>query len=323
MSPANGHDKTTGIRPQEEVVRTALLNRELSDERIVDLVSRLEVPFDPCVIEWRVTNTSRNGKLRGQVMPYADQRAYTDRLNALFTPAGWSRSYEVHTGPAFPRGKDKIPCAKVIVACTVTISNIGSHSATGEEWADNENAGTIAEAQSFKRACCCFGLGRYLYDFEGVWVDLDERKRPRTAPELPRWATPDGWMNGLRPHLAGRYRSNGGQEKTASASGPLVTEIESLATSLGRGLYRGLLKDIARVWSPRDIHDTAVLNKVLEHMRGAERGLGRLKVAIEAAGPEPVTAILKSLGITSLERVESLETLKRIVVATEAAASKF
>lgn len=38
----------------------------------------LEVPFDPIVIEWRVTNTSKgkiNGSLRGQVIPYADQRA--------------------------------------------------------------------------------------------------------------------------------------------------------------------------------------------------------------------------------------------------------
>jgi len=45
------------------------------------------------VIEWRVTNTSKSGSPRGQVMPYADQRAYTDRLNALFTPAGWTRKY--------------------------------------------------------------------------------------------------------------------------------------------------------------------------------------------------------------------------------------
>jgi hypothetical protein len=34
------------------------------------------------------------------------------------------------------------------------------------------------EAQAFKRACSCFGLGRYLYHFSGVWVDLDDRKRP-------------------------------------------------------------------------------------------------------------------------------------------------
>ena len=49
------------------------------------------------MIEWRVTNTSKGGSPRGQVMPYADQRAYTDRLNTLVTPAGWTRRYTIHT----------------------------------------------------------------------------------------------------------------------------------------------------------------------------------------------------------------------------------
>jgi MoxR-like ATPase len=29
------------------------------------------------------------------------------------------------------------------------------------------------DAQAFKRACSCFGLGRYLYRFEETWVHLD------------------------------------------------------------------------------------------------------------------------------------------------------
>jgi hypothetical protein len=42
-------------------------------------------------------------------------------------------------------------------------SGLGSHSATGKTWTDNEDAGNSAKAQAFKRACSCFGLGRYLY----------------------------------------------------------------------------------------------------------------------------------------------------------------
>jgi hypothetical protein len=70
------------------------------------------------------------------------------------------------------------------------IDGLGSHSGLGEEWADNENAGTSAEAQAFKRASSCFGLGRYLYDLDGNWVDLDERKQPLSRPRLPDWALP-------------------------------------------------------------------------------------------------------------------------------------
>ena len=123
--------------------------------QIKELVSLLEVPFDPSVIEWRVINTSKgkmHGNLRGQVIPYADPRAHTDRLNALFSPAGWTRKYTVHTSANFQRSKDQQITAKVCVTCDLTIFGIGSHSPTGEEWADNENALTAAEAQAFKRS---------------------------------------------------------------------------------------------------------------------------------------------------------------------------
>jgi hypothetical protein len=36
------------------------------------------------------------------------------------------------------------------------------------------------EAQAFKRACSCFGLGRYFYRFAEMWVDLNENKQPKT-----------------------------------------------------------------------------------------------------------------------------------------------
>ena len=54
------------------------------------LLRELEAPFSPDHVQWRVTNTT-NDKKRGQVVPYADPRAYTDRLNTLFSPQGWTR----------------------------------------------------------------------------------------------------------------------------------------------------------------------------------------------------------------------------------------
>src|SRR5215471_18528834 len=79
-----------------------------SPERVRELFAALEVPFDATQIEWRVTHTTKNGQpIRGQVVPYADQRAYTDRLNSLFTPAGWTRKYSIHMSANFERSKDK------------------------------------------------------------------------------------------------------------------------------------------------------------------------------------------------------------------------
>ena len=295
---------------------------QFSPEKVKELVAALEVPFDPSQIEWRVINTSRD-RSRGQVIPYADQRTYTDRLNALFTPAGWTRKYAIHTSANFERSKDQKTAAKVLVTCELTVFGLGSHSATGEEWADNDNAGTAAEAQSFKRACACFGLGRYLYYFTGTWADLDDRKRPKSLPQLAGWATPTGWLQGLRPkNSSGSNSTTGAANANSSREGSVVAEIEAMAEPLGRGLFRGILRDLARVWNPREIEDTSVQRRVLEHMRCADRGLMRLKAALEKTGPKALAPILQELGLASLDRVDNLEMLKRIVLDLESTTAK-
>lgn len=328
MSRPNGH--INGSVPGEDQAHPSGLtgaticgqNAQFSPDQVCRFVELLEVPFDPAVIEWRVTNTSKsNGRLRGQVIPYADQRAYTDRLNALFTPAGWTRKYTVHTSANFQRTEDQKTTAKVFVTCEVTIFGLGSHSATGEEWPDDPNACTSAEAQAFKRACSCLGLGRYLYHFTGTWVDLDERKRPRKKPTLAGWATPEGWKQGLRPGKEpGPNKSGDTPVRQDETVEELVRQIEAMAQALGKGLYRGLLKSVARAWKPADVKDRNVLERLLAQMQAAEQGLSRLETAYLRTGAEPLAEIMHSLGIRDMNQVSSLEQLEKIVVALEAEA---
>ncbi len=341
MSPANGHANDSANIPSTAAQQFGAGDINMASgvtpaAKIKELIASLEVPFRPSVIEWRVTNTSKSGTPRGQVIPYADQRAYTDRLNTLVTPAGWTRKYAIHTSANFERSKDQKIVAKVLVTCELTIFGVGSHSATGEEFADDVNAGTSAEAQAFKRACTCFGLGRYLYYFTGTWVDLDDRKRPKTIPKLPDWATPEGWRRGLRPYAGenpkptehasagnggdgtGYRNGNGGSDQGDS----LVRGIEQMEQALGKRMYRGLLKAVARAWNPKDIREPAVQHKVLAHMQAANRGLRRLDAALDRVGPEPLTKILLSMNLQSLTQVDNLQTLHQIVLALEAVAQK-
>ena len=144
------------------------------------VLPELEVPFSPDQVRWRVTNTT-NDKKRGQIVPYAD-----------------SREYKVETMTNITRVKkgESIVSGKVLVTCTVMILGIGSHSGTGEEWADDDNGMTSADAQAFKRACSCFGLGRYFYDIPAIWVDLDQNRQPLRTPALSAWALPENWRKG-------------------------------------------------------------------------------------------------------------------------------
>lgn len=331
MSAPNGHadesfpSKINGF--EEAPTPTAfVIPPRFSSERLAQVVAELEIPFEAALIEWRVTNSSKD-KSRGQVIPYADQRAYTDRLNGLVTPAGWTRKYTIQTSPSFERSKDQKTVAKILVTCELTIFGIGSHSATGEEWADDDNATTAAEAQAFKRACACVGLGRYLYYFEGVWVDLNQNKRPKKLPQLPLWATPEGWRRGLRPdnRTAGSTQEPPEKQNTSRtekgsarvSDHSIVSQIEAMASLLGRALYRGILKSVARVWNPREIQDAIIEKRVLEHMLAADRGLIRLKSTLEKTGPEDLGKTLAFLNIPSLKRIDSLELLKKVVTSLE------
>jgi hypothetical protein len=340
MSPPNGRTipAMAGKDPTPESQPPGVLlgptpTAQFTREQINEFVAQLEAPFDPSVIEWRVINTSKgkvNGTPRGQVIPYADQRAYTDRLNGLFSPAGWTRKYSVHTSANFQRGSDQKTTAKVFVICDLTIFGIGSQSATGEEWADDENAGTSAEAQAFKRACSCFGLGRYLYHFTGVWVDLDDRKRPKTRPRLAGWATPDGWRQGLRPQQQAPNQEASqevpvskptampsGGEAMSNEHAELIRLIEGMAKPLGKRLFRGLLKTVARAWNPSDISEPTILRKLLADMQAGDRMLNQLAVILSEEGPDKLPPILHSLGLSSLDYVDNLDTLQKILASLE------
>ena len=297
----------------------------LSSEELKEVLHALTIPFDLAVIQWRVTESS-DDRTRGLMLPYADPRAYSDRLNDVFTPGGWSRKYAVQSSAPVQRGK-RGPAAKILVTCEVTIGRIGTNSGTGEEWSDKENALTGAEAQAFKRALSCFGLGRYLYDIDGEWVELDQHGLPTKIPRLPRWATPNGWIAGLRPKLRRNRRAlvrtnrHTGTGKCASPETnahhqSLLVAIEAAEQKIGKRLYRGLLKNVARVWSPDQIQETPVLEKVLAQMRGAERGMARLETAQARLTPETVQRISCSLNMP-LRKLEDLQTLHTLVLALE------
>jgi hypothetical protein len=275
------------------------------------LFAQLEVPFDPAQIKWRVMRTSNDGRT-GLLFPFADPRAYTDRLNQLFTPAGWTREYTISTVPSLTRvdrGK-VVVTSKVLVASAVTITRLGSHTGTGEEWADKENAVTAADAQAFKRACSCFGLGRYLYRFEETWVHLDQRGEPVALPVLPAWALPPGVT--MAP-------ANG---QAVDARGPvdhkLTAEIEGFRNTLGEHIYAEILRRAGHSRDARTIPNAERQKNVVDWMQATTRGLERLHALAGMAGDAQFTAIMRNLNIASIRHLPSLSTLKQLVADLEA-----
>jgi hypothetical protein len=284
------------------------------------LFTQLAEPFDPSEIKWRVTHTNRDGN-RGAVIAYADPRAYTDRLNQLFTPTGWTRSYQVSTVSSVTRMKrDRlIQTGKVLVTCTLTITGLGCHTGSGEEWADEQNAMTTAEAQAFKRAASCYGLGRYLYNFAEMWVPLDEYRQPVEFPKLPNWALPKGSVP-TKSHPAS------GSRPPAAQQGPIdqktTVRIEGFRLILGDPIFGEILWRVAHARQANAIPNAQLQANVVEAMERASRGISKAHSLAEQIGETSSIAILNKLRIESMTAIPGLQMLKTLVAELEREAAR-
>lgn len=155
------------------------------------------------------------------------------------------------------------------------------------------------------------------------------QSRGASADLRRRSWSPNGWFAGLRPkpkrNRRALVRANGhsgngapGGQNHGGNGQDLVIAIEAMEHKIGKRLYRGLLKRVARVWTPQQIRETAVLEQVLAQMRGAERGLARLEAAQARLTPETVQGIISSLNLPPA-KLENLQTLHTLVVALEQA----
>jgi len=313
----NGEVRTNGHAhsiPSEVVIQPL-------QPQLATLLDELQVPFAVSLVKWRSNETKTvDRQLHGLCLPYADPRAYKDRLNSLVSPIGWRDKYAITT-----------TSTKILVTCELTVDHLGCHSATGEEWSRNENAATAAEAQAFKRSCAGFGLGRYFYHFDGLWLALDSQKRPKVNPQLPEWATPEGWKRGLRPPA--KTTSEAEPEKTAlkdsvrelvrppeRAGKNVIQELRAMQPIIGAGLYRGLLKSLARVWNPTHIRDISLQHQVLRHMEAAQRGILRVEAASRLLEESVARDIFRSFDVNSFREVRDLHTLQQLLTALERAA---
>lgn len=141
------------------------------------LLAGLSAPFHPAHIEWKPQVTTKDGK-RALAAAYVDPRHYQYRLDQVVP--GWQTEYQFIK----PDGS--------LVKCRLTICGVARED-VGESDASENNTATSAVAQSFKRTCAAFGLGRYLYFLPQIWCDYDSQaKRIINPPALPNWALPEG-----------------------------------------------------------------------------------------------------------------------------------
>jgi hypothetical protein len=154
-----------------------------------DIYKKLKRPFHERAISWRAgaTNAKKNNNVATKciALAYIDARDVMQRLDDVFG-MNWQVRYSHAEN-------------KTICELSVLIDNNWITRANGAGDSDIEaEKGAISDA--FKRAAVMFGVGRYLYELPNDWVECDEWKHIKKPPQLPHWATPQGFDSGFTPN---------------------------------------------------------------------------------------------------------------------------
>lgn len=161
---------------------------------------KLKAPFPARSVSWRVGSTTGD-KSKGMALAYIDSRDVQQRLDEVCGPAGWQDRYEVHGNATI---------------CYLSLK-------IGDEWVTKaDGAGdTDVEAEkgrlsdSFKRAAVKWGIGRYLYDLESPWVEIEPAGRSFRIKKS-EYARLERLLGGEAPKAEGR----------SQVQTPLNSEIE-------------------------------------------------------------------------------------------------
>lgn len=114
--------------------------------------------------QWKI-QTGKPGQPKGSVVAYIDARDVMKLLDEVVGPENWKDEYAV--------------LASGDVKCRLSIK-------VGDDWIGKEDVGSQSDMEAekgafsdaFKRAGVKWGVGRFLYDLEVKWVDLDPNGKP-------------------------------------------------------------------------------------------------------------------------------------------------
>lgn len=158
----------------------------------------LKQPFAPEDIEWRVQRSGiKNKKGWAMVLAYVTNRAIMDRLDEVCTPAHWQNEY-----------KDA-PGGEGGLLCGLSIEVAPDKWVTKWDGAERTQVEAVKGgfSDSMKRAAVQWGIGRYLYNLETKFVQVNSNSGQHRIsikdkdgkellsgywndPALPAWALP-------------------------------------------------------------------------------------------------------------------------------------
>lgn len=123
-------------------------------------IKDLYKPFPAEKVSWRVGSTTTD-KTKGMALAYIDARDVMERLDEVCGSDKWQNRYTA-TG-------EKTVCE---IGIKIDEEWVWKANGAGDSATEAEK-GALSDA--FKRAAVLWGIGRYLYDLDTPWVELEQR----------------------------------------------------------------------------------------------------------------------------------------------------
>lgn len=188
---------------------SALTESQVREAEIRAIREALLEPFEPEEIKWKPQLVKGT---RAMAIAYVDARVVQDRLDEVLGVDGWQDE-------CTPLDDGSVVCKLQlrIGGQWITKMDVGSPS----EQPDGGDRLKAAFSDALKRAAVKFGVGRYLYRLDRVWVEYDpQRKQIVRPPQLPDDALPR--------HLRRNKPAAAGQQPTAN-NRPVNQSVKSAA----------------------------------------------------------------------------------------------
>jgi Rad52/22 family double-strand break repair protein len=157
----------------------------MTPEQATIRIKQLAEPFNPSIVSFRVGPTTQD-KTKGMALAYIDARDVMRRLDEVCGPENWQNDYPWSDGK------------RVVCRIGIKIGDDWVWKTDGAGDTDTEGEkGALSDA--FKRSAVHWGIGRYLYDVEAVWVQIEQRGKsyiiaesefPKLRARLPRGGKP-------------------------------------------------------------------------------------------------------------------------------------
>ena len=174
---------------------------------------KLNTPLTIEEIDFRVQSVNKGGY--ATILAYKDARVDMNRLDAVYGVDGWQKKYDLINGNLF---------------CSV-----GIFSDKSKEWIWKQDVGTESNTEktkgeasdAFKRACFNLGIGRELYDYPIIQVELLDNEfnkatfKPNFNFKLKDWTWISDFNNGKLTFL--KAIDNNGKERFTYGIAPLKT----------------------------------------------------------------------------------------------------